>query len=60
MISAVASFQRAGQKEEEMGDLLSHLSLEELRAIDGTIRARLALSAVAAGSRDLAPCWRSS
>jgi hypothetical protein len=33
MISAVASFQRAGQKEEEIGDLLSHLSLDELRAL---------------------------
>ena len=33
MISAVATFQRAGQKEEEIKDLLSHLSLEELRAL---------------------------
>ena len=33
MISAVASFQRAGQKEEEIKDLLSHLSLDELRAL---------------------------
>jgi hypothetical protein len=33
MISAVASFQRAGQKEEEIKDLLSHLSLDELRTL---------------------------